>query len=92
MKFVARDGKMVGTQYNVEDRYAQVPYQGDFAASRRVGCVDGCAVNRRTGALSAFVQVAGEILKACIDGDGCHYFAWPELSRQLERANQIEAR
>ena len=38
------------------------------------------------------VQVAGEILEACIDRDSCHYLAWPEFSRQLERANQIEAR
>jgi hypothetical protein len=38
------------------------------------------------------VQVAGEILEACIDGDGCHYLARPEFSRQLERANQIETR
>lgn len=35
MKFVAREGRMVGTQFNVQDRYAQVPYRGDFAASLR---------------------------------------------------------
>jgi thiol-disulfide isomerase/thioredoxin len=38
MRFVGREGRMVGTQFNVEGRYAEVPYGGDFAASlRKVG-------------------------------------------------------
>jgi len=37
-RIVARDGRMVGTQINVDGRYAEVPFQGDFAASlRRMG-------------------------------------------------------
>jgi hypothetical protein len=39
-----------------------------------------------------FVQIAGEILEAGIDGHRCHDLARPELTRQLQRANQIEAR
>ena len=35
MRFVAREGRMVGTQFNVAGRYAEVPYRGDFAASLR---------------------------------------------------------
>jgi cytochrome c biogenesis protein CcmG/thiol:disulfide interchange protein DsbE len=35
MRFVAREGKMVGTVSYVEGRYAQVSYRGDFAASLR---------------------------------------------------------
>lgn len=35
LRFVAREGRMVGTQFNVEGRYAEVPYRGDFAASLR---------------------------------------------------------
>jgi thiol-disulfide isomerase/thioredoxin len=35
MRFVAREGRMVGTQYNVEGRYAEVPYHEDFAAALR---------------------------------------------------------
>jgi thiol-disulfide isomerase/thioredoxin len=35
MRFVAREGRMVGTQFNVEGRYAETPYRGDFAASLR---------------------------------------------------------
>lgn len=38
MRFVAREGRMTGTQFNVDGRYAEVPYQGDFAdALRRIG-------------------------------------------------------
>jgi len=38
MRFVARDGRLVGTQFNVPERYAEVPYRGDFAdALRRMG-------------------------------------------------------
>jgi peroxiredoxin len=34
-RFVAREGRMVGTQSYVEGRYVEVPYRGDFAASLR---------------------------------------------------------
>ncbi|HEX5718955.1 MAG TPA: TlpA disulfide reductase family protein [Thermoanaerobaculia bacterium] len=38
MRFVGREGRMVGTQFNVEGRYAEVPYRGDFAAAlRKIG-------------------------------------------------------
>ena len=38
MRFVARDGRLVGTQFNVGGRYAESAYQKDFAAAlRRIG-------------------------------------------------------
>jgi hypothetical protein len=37
------------------------------------------------------VQIPGEILEACIDSDGCHYPARPELFGQLKRPDEIEA-
>lgn len=35
MRFVAREGKAIGTQFNIADRYSETSYQGDFAASLR---------------------------------------------------------
>jgi cytochrome c biogenesis protein CcmG/thiol:disulfide interchange protein DsbE len=35
MRFVAREGRMVGTLSYAEGRYVEVPYRGDFAASLR---------------------------------------------------------
>ncbi len=35
LRLVARDGRMVGTQFNVPELYAEVPYEGDFAAAMR---------------------------------------------------------
>ncbi len=38
MRFVARKGRLIGTQFNVDGRYAEVSYQGDFAdALHRMG-------------------------------------------------------
>lgn len=38
IRLIARDGSLFATQFNVEGRYVQVPYAGDFAASlRQVG-------------------------------------------------------
>jgi len=35
LRLVARDGRMIGTQFNVPELYAEVPYRGDFAAAMR---------------------------------------------------------
>lgn len=63
VRFVAREGRLVGTQLNVPGRYAEVPYEGDFAVSlRRIG---GEAMNlssppaivaRQGGNLAAFLD------------------------------------
>jgi len=34
-RIVAGDGRMVGTQVNIEGKYAEVPFKGDFAAALR---------------------------------------------------------
>jgi len=62
LRFVAREGRMVGTQVSVEGRYAEVPYRGDFAASlRQIGgdlmnlAAPPAVVARQGGDLAAFL-------------------------------------
>jgi len=62
LRIVARDGRMVVTEANVEGTYAETPYHGDFAASLRqmngdqAGLVAAPAVVARQGGdLEAFL-------------------------------------
>jgi thiol-disulfide isomerase/thioredoxin len=62
-RIVARDGRMVGTQLNVDGRYAEVPFQGDFAAAlRQMGGAQAqlgpppAVVARLGGDLAAFMD------------------------------------
>jgi thiol-disulfide isomerase/thioredoxin len=62
-RIVARDGRMVGTQFNVAGRYAEVPFQGDFAAAlRRMG-----GAQAQLGAPPAVVARLGGDLAAFLD-------------------------
>ena len=62
-RIVARDGRMLGTQFNVDKQYAEVPFDGDFtAALRRMGGAQAqvgpppAVVARFGGDLEAFVD------------------------------------
>jgi len=62
-RIVARDGRMVGTQLNVAGRYAEAPFQGDFAAAlRQMGGAQAqlapppAVVARLGGDLAAFLD------------------------------------
>jgi peroxiredoxin len=62
-RIVARDGRMVGTQFNVDGRYAEVPFQGDFAAAlRQMG-----GAQAQLAAPPAVVARLGEDLGAFMD-------------------------
>jgi thiol-disulfide isomerase/thioredoxin len=63
MRFVAGEGRMTGTQLNVDGRYAEVAYQEDFAdALRRIGgeqaqvTAPPAVVAAQGGDLRAFVE------------------------------------
>ncbi|HKH46246.1 MAG TPA: TlpA disulfide reductase family protein [Thermoanaerobaculia bacterium] len=62
-QIVARDGRMVGTQLGADGRYAEVPFEGDFAAAlRRMGGAQAqlgpppAVVARLGGDLAAFLD------------------------------------
>lgn len=62
-RIVARDKRMVATQHNVAGRYAEVPFQGDFAdALRRMG-----GAQAQLGPPPAVVASQGGDLAAFID-------------------------
>ena len=63
IRVVAREGRMIGTQFNVAGRYIEVPYKGDFAVSiRQMGgeqvnlAAPPAVVARQGGDLRAFLD------------------------------------
>jgi thiol-disulfide isomerase/thioredoxin len=62
-RIVAREGRMVGTQLNIDKRYAVAPFAGDFAASlRRLG-----GAQAQMGPPPAVVARLGGDLEAFLD-------------------------
>lgn len=90
-RIVARDGRMVATQFNVAGRYAEVPFQGDFAdALRRMGGAQAqlgpppAVVARQGGDLAAFIDALRFGILAPLEVVGIRQTAAEDGAAQVE--------
>jgi thiol-disulfide isomerase/thioredoxin len=89
-RLIARDGRLVATQFNVAGSYAEVPYAGDFAASlRRMGGDQAqleappAVVARQGGDLPAFLTALRLGVLAPLEIAGSQMSAAADGSQQV---------